>query len=198
MSSSLWHFHVLECFIARTANNRGRSLNMCVKRAREKMLQSSHWFRRLQILQLVVWTLLLNCCNIIYDFLGSFKHFIFFLCMLTLIMVFMSLSSVFVVLLFQIFMIYGGFLFLTPRRYCFIFLPRYTPSNVELDSERRCRRPADIDRTPASFPCTRCTSYVSSCALRVMTKQTFSCHRCRAFLRLQSAKKKEELLKKFS
>ena len=61
------------------------------------MLQSSHWFRRLQILQLVVWTLLLNCCNIIYDFLGSFKHFIFFLCILTLIMVFMSLSSVFVV-----------------------------------------------------------------------------------------------------
>ena len=38
MSSSLWHFHVLECFIARTVNNRGRSLNMCaVERKEQKM-----------------------------------------------------------------------------------------------------------------------------------------------------------------
>lgn len=70
-------------------------------------------------------------------------------------------------------------------------LPQCTPSSAGSGWGRRCRRPADIDRTPTSFPCTRCTSCESSCVRRVMRARTFSCHRCRACLRLQSVTRRK-------
>lgn len=73
----------------------------------------------------------------------------------------------------------------------FVFLPQCIPSSAGLDWERRCRRPTDIDRTPTSFPCTRCTSCESSCERRAMREQTFSCHRCHAFPRLRSARRQD-------
>lgn len=184
MSSSLWHFHVLECFIACTPDNRGRSLS---KEKLQNKFSLVIDFTDNKYCSLP-WTLLLNCCNIIYDFFGSFKHSIFSLLPFmeltlpspALIVAFTMLHVFFFSLLF-----YDLWIFPSQADYLF-FIPQCIPASAELDWERRCHRPTDIDHTPTSFPCTKCKSYASSCVLRVMKEQTFVCHHFRAFLRLQS------------